>query len=333
MADRVEGIPLAEKIAFLAAMPGVDRVIETHMAFVFLTADFAFKLKKPVRFDYFDHRTLAARARACAEEVRLNRALAGGVYLGTVPLTVGVAGLAIGGDGRAVDWLVHMRRLPAERMLDALIAADAASPTEAEVAGLVTHLARFYRRQQMTPPPPGMYLRHLRREQAVNAEHLRQMAWVLPDVPHAPVTTDLERQIDPLVSEIVAREAAGLVVEGHGDLRPEHLCLTDPPVIFDRVETAQELRVVDVFDEVGYLAAECRLLGRPDIGGRLLRGLTQAGFAPPSPALQRVYARLRLVTRARLALDHLRDPVPSTPEKWPLRARAFLTEALRLQHL
>lgn len=333
MAEGVEGIPLTEKVAFLSAMPGVDRVIETHMAFVFLTADFAFKLKKPVRFDYFDHRPLAARARACAEEVRLNRALAGGVYLGTVSLTTGTAGLAIGGDGRAVDSLVHMRRLPADRMLDALIAVGTALPTEAEVAGLVAHLARFYHQQQMTPPPAGMYLRHLRREQAVNSEHLRQMALFLPDVPLEPVTAELENRLTALMSEIVVRQALGLVVEGHGDLRPEHVCLTDPPVIFDRAETALELRVVDVFDEVGYLAAECRFLGLPNLGRRLLQGLAQTGFAPPSRDLLTIYARIRLVTRARLAVDHLRDPVPSTPEKWPVRARAYLTEALRLSDL
>lgn len=156
------------------------------------------------------------------------------------------------------------------------------------------------------------------------------MARFLSGVPLEPVTTDLQRRIAPLALEIRAREAAGLVVEGHGDLRPEHVCLTDPPVIFDRVETALELRVIDVFDEVGYLAAECRFLGRPELGHRLLADLEQAGFAPPSTGLQKLYAMIRLVTRARLAVDHLRDPSPSTPEKWPLRARAYLAEAMRL---
>jgi hypothetical protein len=88
--------------------------------------------------------------------------------------------------------------------------------------------------------------------------------------------------------------------------------------------------VIDIFDEVGYLAAECTLMGRPDLGESLMRGLTIAGFAPPSADLQATYAIFRLVTRARLALDHLRDPSPSTPEKWPARARRYLTEALRL---
>ncbi len=101
MADHAEEVPLAEKVAHLSAMPGVGQVIETHMAFVFLTAEFAYKLKKPVSFGYFDHRSLSARARACAEEVRLNRPLAEGVYLGTVPLTVDDGALAVGETGRS----------------------------------------------------------------------------------------------------------------------------------------------------------------------------------------------------------------------------------------
>jgi uncharacterized protein len=325
-------VPLTDKVAFLAAMPGVVQVIETHMAFVFLTVDLAFKLKKPVSFGYFDHRTLDARARACAEELRLNRALAGDVYIGTVPLTLTRTGLGIGGDGAIIDWMVQMRRLPADRMLDTLIRDRQTSPSQVEVTDVVAHLARFYRQQQRLPPPTGLYHAHLLREQAINSENLHHMARVLPDIPLASLTTGLEARIATMEPEILAREAAGLVVEGHGDLRPEHVCLTDPPVIFDRVETALELRVIDVFDEVGYLAAECRLLGRPDLGEDLMQRLTDAGFAPPPAALQATYAMFRLVTRARLAVDHLRDPSPSTPKKWPARARQYLTEAMRLSH-
>lgn len=325
-----EAVPIGDKVAFLSALPGVEQVIETHMSFVFLTGAFAFKLKKPVRFGYFDHRPLAARARACAEEVRLNRALAGDVYIGTVPLVTVGAHLALGGGGPVIDWLVHMRRLPADRMLDALITARGAPPPQPQVDAVVAHLSRFYRQQQWQPPPPGLYAAHLHREQAVNSKTLWQMARLLPDIPLAPVTSELEERIARMGPALSERELAGLVVEGHGDLRPEHLCLTDPPVIFDRVETALELRVIDVFDEMGYLAAECSLLGQPDLAERLMHGLAEAGFAPPPSDLQTTYGMFRLVTRARLALDHLRDPFPRTPDTWPARARVYLTEAIRL---
>ena len=341
--DCQKDVSFGDKVAFLTAMQQVVQVIETHMAFVFLTADRAFKLKKPVEFGYFDHRTMAARAIACAEEVRLNRALAGDVYLGVIPLVLGKSGLVIGGNGagtpeelvtgQVVDWLVLMRRLPADRMLDVLSTANKAAPSPAEVSALIAHLARFYRLQQAKPVPAGLYLAHLQREQAANTEGLARMVRFLPDIALEPVTTGLMAQIAGSASAIAARESAGWVVEGHGDLRPEHVCLTSPPVIFDRVESALELRVIDVFDEVGYLAAECSLCGRPDLAEALMRELAAAGFVPPPPQVQATYLAFRLVTRARLALDHLRDPACATPEKWPARARLYLNGAMRLSGL
>lgn len=69
-----DNVSMAEKVAFLSAMPGAVQVIETHMAYVFLAPTHAFKLKQPVSFGYFDHR-------ACAAELQLNRELAGNVYI------------------------------------------------------------------------------------------------------------------------------------------------------------------------------------------------------------------------------------------------------------
>jgi uncharacterized protein len=327
--DAADHVTLDRKVAFLSAMPGVAQVIETHMAFVFLTRKYAFKLKKPVCFGYFDHRRLAARAHACAEEVRLNRALAADVYIQVIPLVLIGAELSLGGDGLVVDWLVQMRRLPETRMLDTIIATRQ-GPTQAEVLAVSGHLAQFYRRQQAFSVTSGFYFAHLRREQQVNAANLQEMAHVLADPALVQVAQDLTDRIARVQSEIASREQAGLVVEGHGDLRPEHVCLTDPPVIFDRVESAVEMRVIDIFDEVGYLGAECALLGRPDVGQTLLAALQKMGFAPPSQPLMATYAMFRLVTRARLALDHLRDENPRTPAKWPLRAHTYLAEARRL---
>src|SRR3990170_2390421 len=119
---------LPAKIAFLGraeAYPdetaSVER-IETHMSWVFLTDRRAYKLKKPVRTSYLDHQTVEARRHACAEELRLNRRLAADVYLDLVPLTITGDVPTLGGTGEIVDWLVVMRRLPAERMLSNVIA-------------------------------------------------------------------------------------------------------------------------------------------------------------------------------------------------------------------
>ncbi len=92
---------------------GPVQVAETHISWVFLTDQYAYKLKKAVRFEFLDFSTPALRHRACVDEVRLNQRLAPDVYLGVLPVTRDSKGtLALNGDGHEIDWVVQMRRLP-----------------------------------------------------------------------------------------------------------------------------------------------------------------------------------------------------------------------------
>ena len=120
---------VAEKVTFLSrpdAYPHrADEVVvrETHMSWVFLAGPRAYKLKKPVRFPYLDFSTLARREAACRAELKLNRRLAGDVYVDVIPLTAVRHRLSLAGSGAVVDWLVVMRRLDERCMLDHAIAA------------------------------------------------------------------------------------------------------------------------------------------------------------------------------------------------------------------
>src|SRR3569623_2208742 len=118
---------------------------ETHISWVFLTDRFVYKLKKPVHFDFLDYSTLEARHAACLKEVQLNERQAPGAYRGVAPVTIDASGrFALGGPGRPADWLVKMRRLPADRMLDELN--HSARLTSEEVLQLAVSLAGFYQR-------------------------------------------------------------------------------------------------------------------------------------------------------------------------------------------
>ena len=132
--DESTGVSTSAKVAALCSVASYPiraasvEVIETHFAWVFLVGEHAYKMKKPAAYPLLDLRTLEDRGRNCRDEVRLNRRLAPDVYLDAVPLVIDEQGrLKVNGLGAIVDWLVWMKRLPSERMLDRAIVTRSAT--------------------------------------------------------------------------------------------------------------------------------------------------------------------------------------------------------------
>jgi len=320
---------IAAKVAFLRRPqsypddPGAVTVLETHMSWVFLTAHHAWKLRKPVCYGYLDFSTLAARRHDCDEEVRLNRRLTSGVYLGIVPLARDAAGeLHLDGDGEVVDWLVKMRRLPAERMLDHVLRTGTVDA--ADVARVVAALGRAYR---ATPPvaiDPAAYRQRLADDIAANRRELCLPEWELPRDDIDAVCTRQQAFLDARATLFDARVRDGRIVEGHGDLRPEHICLLPEPQIIDCLEFARDLRIADVADELAFLALECERLGAPALGPAIFAAWhTVSGDAPPA-ALVHFYQSYRACVRAKIAIWHWREPAMFGLPKWEARAREYL---------
>ncbi len=313
--------------AYPEAPTQVDAV-ETHMSWVFLTDTHAYKLKKPVRYDYLDFSTVEARRLDCVAEVRLNRRLAPEIYLGVVPLLVDAVGrLSLDGTGEIVDWLVRMRRLPADRMLDHLIRNGGVG--QADIRQLAQRLARFYAALPAEPLTPGAYRQSLAGQIEDNLRELDRPEFGLPrDFPAGLARFQLDF-LQRHAEWFDQRVQAGRIVEGHGDLRPEHVCLLAEPVVIDCLEFKREFRILDPADELGYLALECERLHAPHVARWLLDGYAEASGDAPPVALQHFYQSCRAMLRAKLALWHLRDDGRHRPEKWAATARDYLERALR----
>ena len=179
-------VALADKVAFLGAVeshaserPGSVAALETHLSWVFLTERFAYKLKKPVRHPLSDLRSLEARRQNCLVEVRLNRRLAPDVYLGTRALTLAAegGGLRLGGAGPAVDWLVAMRRLPDELMLDRALRSG--GPERDDLDRIALTLAQFYQGLAPQPIAPDSRRRWYRREIELSWKQLGRAEFAL----------------------------------------------------------------------------------------------------------------------------------------------------------
>ena len=317
-------IALDAKVSYLRGLCGQgDEAIETHFAWVFLVGDRAWKLRKPLARDTMDYRSLEARRIGSLDEVRLNRRLAPRIYLEATPLVLEADGtLAIGSRGAIVDWLVAMQRLDRARLLDAQLPRE--TFIAAELEPVTRLLAGFY-----DGAPPALvdgraFVERLARQVAANHAVLGGA--------NRPGAPQLRRQqltfLAGHASLLEERATSGCVVEGHGDLRPEHVFLGDPPAVIDCLEFDRDLRILDRAEELSFLQLECARAGHARVGRDLARHcLALLGDSAPD-ALLAFYRSHRAATRAKLYVWRAAEPDGGVPSTWLERADGYIAGAL-----
>jgi uncharacterized protein len=322
---------LKEKVDFLSqpsSYQDVKRVevIETHMSWVFLTDRYAYKLKKPVMYPFLDFRTVSARRRFCMEEVRVNEPLGGDTYLAVVPLNSFRGLMQLDGKGGPVDWLVQMKRLPKERMLHTAITAGTLRNEWVQQAA--EKLVDFY----MASAPVRLDAEHVHgkliKDIELDSGELLDSRVKLKNPLIVAIATDLLHFLIKHALLFDQRMADGRVIDAHGDLRPEHICLGPNPVIIDRIEFNSDLRVMDIAEELSTLALECDMLESPTTGQLFLnvyRWKTQDKI--PDTLIQ-FYKAKRAFLRAKLSISHLLEEKYMAEEtKWKSRCEAYLKAA------
>lgn len=296
---------LLDPDAFPAIGPRSIELIETHISWVFLTEEDAFKVKKPVELGFLDFRTLEQRRVACEAEVRLNARLAPHVYKGVVPVRRGPDGrLRIGFAGEIVDWAVHMVRLPdAWRAVDRLRKGEL---TGESVDGVSARLAAFHAAARCDEETS----RYGAPEAVAKSveENFRQMgSEVLRHVDQA-AANEIEAFQRGFLRErselLAARVASRRVRDGHGDLRLEHVYLDDRGgiTIIDCIEFNDRFRYGDVCADVAFLAMDLAYEGRVDLAERLVaRYARDADDFDLYPVLD-FYESYRAVVRAKVSM-------------------------------
>ena len=308
-----------------------SELIETHMSWVVLHGERALKLKKPVRYPFLDFSTVDAREADAREELRLNRRLAPQVYLDVLALKwrdgqfALVPSHALPAPGTTVDWIVLMQRLPDESMLDRLVAHGAVQDWQIDL--LAVTLAQFYRDAPRAEVCAEEHVARLQRELRTDREVLLEGRFGLDGA--LEVMDRLDDAAALHAGLLRQRVLEGRIVEGHGDLRPEHVCMLQPPVVIDCLAFDPALREQDPFDELAFLGMECALEGMPSIAPHLRERCEKALDDWPPPALHALYTARRAALRARLMAAHLLDAQPRTPERWLPRARRYLEAASR----
>lgn len=285
-------------------------VIETHISWVFLTKQFAYKLKKPLSFEFLDFTTLGSRRTSCYREVIVNQIFSQSVYLGIEPVTRQPDGsLKLSGSGRIVDFVLKMRRLPAELALDHLIRHRRCDEATAE--SVVPHLLDLYARLPRADIVPADYYGR-------QVEHCHANRAVLLSKGD-PRYSRLIRRVHTSQllfiwlheSLFTGRLKEGRVVCGHGDLRAEHIYLESPTVLIDAIEFSDELRQVDILDDFCFLAMDCAELGNSQVAERLFAGYERLFEEHPPALLLAFYKSYRACVRAKVAVLRLEQVTTS----------------------
>jgi aminoglycoside phosphotransferase family enzyme/predicted kinase len=311
--------------------PGAVELVETHVSWVFRGERDVYKVKKPLNLGFLDFRSLERRRQACEDEVRLNARLGGHTYVGVVPVTGGGnATLSLGGQGRAVEWAVHMRRLDDACRADALLARGALG--FGEVDALASALARFHAGARV---PPEVAARWASPEAvALNVrENFEQTRALAPEFFAEDEAREVERaQLAALSAKrplLEARVRQGFVRDGHGDLRLEHAYFQPGGlVVIDCIEFDERYRVGDACADIAFLSMDMAAHGRVDLAERLLAGYARVSGDYDLYALVDLYEGYRAWVRAKVAAILARDP--SAAETTRRRAAAEARRHLKL---
>ena len=329
-----------------AAYPGPVRgsieLIQTHISYVFLLDDEVYKLKKPVDLGFVDFTTLDKRKFDCEEEVRLNkRGCPEGVYYGVAPVVRQAGAYRVLAEddpltlrpskgqrvaAEIVDYAVHMRRLPRDRMMDVLLEQDAVDfDMIGQVAGRLAELHREAAAGPEITAKGGTETHRINWRD--NLAHVR---------PFIGRTLSQKRfdRIEAFVAAFFARESAllrhrereGWVRECHGDLRSDAVCfdgsLPGGICIYDCIEFNEAFRYSDTGLDAAFLAMDLDYRGRPDLSD-LFVGLYAAAIGDKQlPLLLEFYKCYRAVVRGKVESLLLDDPAVSKQQKAQARKRA-----------
>ena len=289
---------------------GEIRLLETHLSWVILTGDYAYKIKKPVQFRFADFSTAELRQHFCNEELRLNRRLSSSLYLDVVPITKEGDQLVVCGDGDIIDYAVRMRQFPNGSLLSDVI--ETTSVPDAAIDELATQLARFH--EQLPATPVGKDWGEPTRISADARENFAELDNVLHE-PWRRASHELllrvDEQFELLTETFAARKRLGMVRECHGDLHLGNMFLEDGRItVFDGIEFNDDFRWIDVINEVAFTVMDFEDRGRAAAGWRFLNAWLEITGDYAGISVLPFYICYRAMVRAKVAAFQARNMAP-----------------------
>ena len=330
-----------EHLQVASAFPhGVSGLVvhETHISWVLLTGEFAYKIRKPIKTGFLNFSTLARRREDCEAELRLNRRFAPDLYVDVLPITGTVLAPQVGGSGEPIEYAVRMRQFPQEALLSRVVEAGRLKP--AHIDELAKVVSEFHQRAAVA----NTQTRWGAPEEVVQ-EAIDNFAFLSP--PPEGVSTgavsDLESwtRRNGVVLEPVfrQRQSDGFIRECHGDLHLGNVVLWNaedpasaPPdgqiTPFDGIEFNPAFRWIDVVSDIAFAIMDVEDRGRADLANRLQNAYFERTGEYAGVSVLTWYLVYRALVRAKVAM--IRAAQAETQETERVRCSDQAAEYVRL---
>lgn len=280
-------------------------LVETHISWVLLTGEIAYKVKKPVDFGFLDFSTLQERQRICKEEVRLNSRTAPDIYLGVVSLHRSGQTVSVEGSGKVFEYAVKMRQFDQDRLLDRQL--EQGLLTSSKMDQLADVLASFHNTIAVSKEDDEYGTPSVDHSWAM--ENFQQLENLVQDPKRLRRIQSLKswtqskyQEISETLSE---RKQGGFVRECHGDLHLRNITeIDDSIVLFDAIEFNPQIRWIDVINEIAFLFTDLEHRQRSDLAWRVLNRYLEKTGDYRGLRVFRYYSLYRIMVRAKI--DSLR---------------------------
>ena len=283
---------------------GDIELMETHISWVILAGNYAYKIKKPVVLDFLDFGTLEKRRHYCEEELRLNRPWAPELYLDVVSITGSAAEPVIGGDGEALEYAVKMLRFDQDLRLDRQLAAGLLTVRDMKELG-----QNIAARHAAAGRPDGTERERLTR-QAIHYfwENFDHLGDIIDEEEFTFLHRWMAAELDRHEATLLQRFDDGFVRDCHGDLHLGNLVrLPSGITTFDCIEFNPDLRYTDVYADVGFLTMDLTEKGHPELAAHFLNRYLERSGDYEGAALLDLFFVYRCLVRAKVAAIRSRE--------------------------
>jgi aminoglycoside phosphotransferase family enzyme/predicted kinase len=282
---------------------GPIRVIETHISWLLLTGEFAYKIKKPVNFGFLDFTTLEQRRHCCEEELRLNQRLAPDIYIDVVPIGGSCTEPKLGASEEIIEYAVRMYQFDPELRLDRLLQRQLFESHWIDL--LAEQIAEFHQKipivAQDSPwgEPDTLWEVVADNFRHIPPDHLDTDDWSLLQR----LSAQIAQQFRALEDRLRQRKREGHVRECHGDLHLANINLFhDQLRLFDCIEFNLEFRWIDTISDLAFLLMDLEANQQFRWANRCLNRYLELTGDYSSLPLLNFFKAYRSMVRAKVAM-------------------------------